>query len=264
MKQFSLDFKQIEQELNPVKSENKMLKDRLIRQKLYSRRNNLRIYEVLVDKSDDVESKLLNLFQSCGIDIHSTDIERAHFVGPSARNKPRAILVKFISSKVKMAVVHKGDTFKAKNITLADDYLDEIHEHRRLILPTYFKALETCPQMNQKLRIDSLILGRKEYTSDNIDTTHNGVTSFFSKFLALSTHYPANIQADGHTFYSSEQYFMYLKAKHFKDVGFVDKIQHAKSPAEAKGLGKKWKILIKSPGAIFTKGLSQVLGLSFV
>ena len=253
VEQFSLDFKQIEQELNAVKNENKMLKDRLIRQELYSRRNNLRIWGVLVDKSDGVESKLLNLFQSCGIDIHSTDIERAHFVGPLVRNKPRAILVKFISSKFKMAVVHKRDTFKAKNITFADDYPDEILEHRRLILPTYFKALETCPQMNPKLRIDSLILAGKEYTSDNIDTipvkelqpdriftpTHNGVTSFFSKFSPLSNHYPANIQADGHTFYSSEQYFMYLKAKHFKDAGSVDKIRHAKSPAEAKGLGKK-------------------------
>ena len=253
VKQFSMDFEQVEQELTEVKKENKMLKERLIKQELYSRRNNLRIWGVTVGKGDDVEAKILNLFQSCGIDIHSTDIERAHFVGPSTKNKPRAILVKCINSKVKMSVVHKRDTFKAKNITLADNYPNEILEHRRLILPTYFKALETCPQMNPKLRIDSLILGGKEYTIDNIDTipvkelkpdriftpTHNGVTSFFSKFSPLSNHYPANIVADGHTFHSSEQYFMYLKAKHFKDTGAIDKIRNAKSPLEAKGLGKK-------------------------
>ena len=98
-----------------------------------------------------------------------------------------------------------------------------------------------------------MLLGGKEYNTENINSiqvkelkservfrpTANGVTNFISKHSPLSNHHPAKIKADGHVFHSSAQYFMYLKAKHFKDVRSVEKIKHAKTPAEVKDMGKK-------------------------
>ena len=134
-----------------------------MKQELYSRRNNLKIMGANIGKNDDGESYILRIFHNSGINIQSADIERAHFVGPLHCDKGRSILVRFFSSKVKMSVFHKRYLFKDKNITIVDDYPEEILARRRLIVPTYFKALEKCPQMKPKLQVDSVILGGKEY-----------------------------------------------------------------------------------------------------
>ena len=55
----------------------------------------------------------------------------------------------------------------------------------------------------------------------------------------LSNFYPCTINFHGNTFKSSEQLFMYLKARHFKDEDIAQKILLAKTPRDAKFLGRK-------------------------
>lgn len=52
---------------------------------------------------------------------------------------------------------------------------------------------------------------------------------------------PCHINAEGHHFESSEQYFMYRKAVFFKDFETAELILKAESPKEAKKLGRKVK-----------------------
>ena len=98
----SKDLGQVKQDLSDALDETKLLKEKLLKQELYSRRNNLKIMGATIGKNDDVESYILRIFQNSGINIQSADIQRAHFVGPLHCNKGRSILVRFLSSKAKM------------------------------------------------------------------------------------------------------------------------------------------------------------------
>ena len=60
---------------------------------------------------------------------------------------------------------------------------------------------------------------------------------FWGSFL--SNWYPCKIKYKGLDFSSSEQLFMWMKAKHFKDEEIADEILKCKTPKEAKKLGRK-------------------------
>ena len=57
--------------------------------------------------------------------------------------------------------------------------------------------------------------------------------SIFSNFA------PCKIEAQGHEFKTSEQYFMWQKAMYFGDVVIADAILNAEEPKEAKALGRR-------------------------
>ena len=60
---------------------------------------------------------------------------------------------------------------------------------------------------------------------------------FWGSFL--SNWYPCKIKYKGLDFSSSEQLFMWMKAKHFKDEEIASEILKCKTPKEAKKLGRK-------------------------
>lgn len=64
---------------------------------------------------------------------------------------------------------------------------------------------------------------------------------FFGNKDVCSNFYLCSLQYDGHKFHSSEQLFMYLKAKEFKDEVTMNEILKCKTPREAKALGRKVK-----------------------
>ena len=70
--------------------------------------------------------------------------------------------------------------------------------------------------------------------------------NFTDKYSAFwggpfSNFYPCNIVHHGHEFKTSEQLFMYCKAMFFGDYDTVREILEAKTPKEAKALGRKVK-----------------------
>ena len=140
----------------------------------------------------------------------------------------------------------KKSILKAKNVYISDDFPPEVQQRRKLILPIFFKALEICPNLNPKLRVDSLILGGKEYGIHNINSVpvnnlhphsifipkDKGATAFFSKHSPLSNHYPCKLQDEGIQVSSSEQCYMYKKAMKFKDVQTAQQILKTQTPEE--------------------------------
>ena len=78
-------------------------------------------------------------------------------------------------------------------------------------------------------------------------TVHENHVAFWGG--ALSNFYPCHIHVDidwdenpvDLTFKSSEQYFMWQKAKWFKDDEIAEKILQAETPKEAKALGRQVK-----------------------
>ena len=64
---------------------------------------------------------------------------------------------------------------------------------------------------------------------------------FFYGETCFSNFYPCKINNERHTFCSSEQYYMYLKACFFFDTEIAKQILESKTPREAKKLGRKVK-----------------------
>lgn len=64
---------------------------------------------------------------------------------------------------------------------------------------------------------------------------------FFGNNDICSNFYLCPLQYEGHKFHSTEQLFMYLKAKTFKDSDAEKEILKCKTPREAKALGRKVK-----------------------
>ena len=124
-----------------------------------------------VTKTEDIETKVIHTVQESGIVINSRDIERVHFAGLDISNRPRPILMKCINYKVKISILDKKGTLKEKKFSISDDYPREILDQRQLIVPIFIKALEICSLLKPKFPDNSIILGGKEYTFDNILST---------------------------------------------------------------------------------------------
>ena len=88
----------------------------------------------------------------------------------------------------------------------------------------------SSPNQNPKLLVDSLLLGGKKYTVDNVSAlpypelqpkqvftpVANGITAFFSKESPLSNHFEVSVCFEGKQCMSSEQCYMYQKAVYFR------------------------------------------------
>lgn len=67
------------------------------------------------------------------------------------------------------------------------------------------------------------------------------ISPFYSTKYPLSNFYPCQFDLDGHTFHSSEQYFMYRKAVQFNDVKSRQEILKERDPKVCKQIGRKVK-----------------------
>ena len=126
--QLSSHLNKMDQELKEVKADNKLLKDKLIKQKWYTRRNNLKLWGLKVTKTEDIETKVIHTLQESGVATNSRNIESIHFAGPAISNRPRPIRMKCNNYKVKMSILDKKRTLKKRNIRISDDYPREIFD----------------------------------------------------------------------------------------------------------------------------------------
>ena len=251
VKSIKTDITGLLAENSTLHAENTALKEQLLRQEIQSRRNNLKVYGLPVTPQDKLEELILHVLHEIGISITSRDIDRIHYIGPPSRNDTRSVIIRFQYFKDKTMVLTKKESLKQRGISISEDYPQEIQERRKLILPMFFKAKQLFPQLNPKLRIDSLVLAGKVYNVTNIKSIpvkqlqpehiftreQQGVTAFYSKHSPLSNHFPADFNENGIHFKSAEQCYMYKKAKHFKDQQAAQQILNATSAVQAKQIG---------------------------
>ena len=67
------------------------------------------------------------------------------------------------------------------------------------------------------------------------------IVTFYGNASPFSNFHPAKIDFPGHIWPTSEHLFMAWKAKLFHDTDVFEKLKHAKTPAEAKKLGRTVK-----------------------
>ena len=126
------DVARLSAEAETLRMENSSLKEQLLKQELYTRRNNLKIYGLPETPPNRLEDDILHLLQGAGITINPRDISTVHYISPVLRNRPRSIIIRFLSFKDKSAVLMKRDLLKQKGVSLAEDYPQEIQERRAM------------------------------------------------------------------------------------------------------------------------------------
>ncbi|KAJ8936085.1 hypothetical protein NQ314_012494, partial [Rhamnusium bicolor] len=112
----------LEKEVKSLKSDTEEIKIENDNIQQYSRRNNVRIFgvkEMEKEKPEDEVFKLIN--EKIGVNLQSWDIEVCHRVGIKAKNKERAILVKFSSNKTKNEVLYKKKALKGTKVVIRED-----------------------------------------------------------------------------------------------------------------------------------------------
>ena len=112
------------QELKEIKDKNKKIKQSLniniYKQdelEQYGRRENLRIYGVPETTSgrDDGENVIFKIAETLKINLKQYDIQRAHRLG-KPKNKPRPIIVRFLSYKKRCEFLHAKSKLKEADI----------------------------------------------------------------------------------------------------------------------------------------------------
>ena len=253
--QKSLAFKntvQMESRIKSLELENKHLREQINGMDTYSRRNNLRFYDLTEDIHEDCEQKLLSKLQSLIPDFNDRTFERVHRLGPKGKGKTRPIIAKFAHFKDKLCVLKKRNEFLQMKIQMSDDFCKEVESNRRDLIPILKEGRKLG--MPSKLIGDKLIVSGGVYTKSDIHKlpnelkpetistrTKNNITAFYTKESPLSNFFPCEFQVGNDKFNCGEQYLTVAKAKLFHDSDTVSKLFQENNPVNQKRIGKEVK-----------------------
>lgn len=112
---------QYEEDIQEVRKENSVLEDKLDQLEQYSRRNCVRIFGAGEKKEETVEETVSNIMKKIGVNIVSDNLEICHRVGKLVLQKPRPILVKFSTYKLRQSVIVNRKHLKGTGITITED-----------------------------------------------------------------------------------------------------------------------------------------------
>ena len=128
-------------------AEMKKLKDGILYQEAYSRRENLRFFGIPEDGNGDENTReLLYKFFSDELNIdnsNSIDFQRVHRLGRKKSGQPRPIIARFLRFPDReMVFKNVRELGEDTDVKLYPDYPDEIRERRRKQWPRMKKARE--------------------------------------------------------------------------------------------------------------------------
>ena len=236
--------------------ENKILKEQILHQDVYSRRENL----IFVGLSEDEEEsnqetvrKIRDLFTNkLGIaDVANIKFQRCHRLGVSSdKNKPRDVIVRFVLFPDRENIWENRKRLKESNIIMKEDFPPEI-ERRRSTLYPIFKSAKS-KKYKVKLVADKLIIRGRRYTIDTLDklpvdlqpktlaeNKTDKAVMFYGSHSPFSNFYKVDFTINGTRYNSSEQYFQYQKVCSSRNTEIAAQILQEENPREQFQLAKR-------------------------
>ena len=224
---------QLRQDYDLLKKENESLAHQLRKLESQQRRNNLKIFGLKEEKGENLEEKVLNLFNNYlqpGDKFNRRTFERTHRLGSFSPAGNRAMIVKFAHFKDKLLAYKVAENLRTIKVFLADDFPETIDHNRRMIAPLYsalksMKESHASPHVKTvSRRQDNLFLNGKMYTISDLNQlpeplqpekiftpSKNGITAFFSRYSPFSNFYPAPFEVKGTTYDSMENFCLSKK-----------------------------------------------------
>lgn len=218
----------------------------------YNRRENLIVYGIHQMK----EEKCLETFQAFMVNqlhipnetVKQMKIQRCHRLPSTA--KPQPMICRFLYFPDRMSVWAARTQLKNTHYSMSEDFSAEIVSRRKILYP----ILKAAQRNNKLCRLvgDKLILEGRTYTCKTLHTlppeynpaklatiSKNGVTAFFTISSPLSNFYPCEIELNGITYSSVEQYLQAEKARYAGNPDMATQICATNEPARCKSLGGK-------------------------
>ena len=104
------------------------VKQGLIRNEQYSRRQNVRIFGIKEEESENTKQTVIDCFSNkLKVNLNQDDIEIAHRLPSRNADQERPIIVKFKSRDTKIKVIKERKLLKGSNIYINDDLCREIY-----------------------------------------------------------------------------------------------------------------------------------------
>ena len=93
----------------------------------YQRRQCLRIFGVKEEETEDTDKIVAEVSQKIGAEVQACDIDRSHRVGRRDGDRPRPIIVKFVSYRKRSEVYRNKRQLKGSGITIREDLTRQRH-----------------------------------------------------------------------------------------------------------------------------------------
>ena len=255
--------KGMEREINALKTENKLLKQRVENQENYSRRNNLIIKGIPEGWGQNVDQIVRSFMNDYFWVPYDIPIERMHRLGKFTGNydRPRPIIVRFVKFADREMVWNARHYLGDSGFGLDEDFSPEVQRVRRKLLPVFLEAKRQ--HIPAEMVKDSIKLYGQVYTLDTLHTLPKEIrdgsrwtkyqVSFFGELCPASNFHPAKFNHDGTEVENSEKMLFLKMANLFDDEDSMKKIEAESDPRIIKNLSKnitnvdrdKWNSSIK-------------------
>ena len=274
----------LKSEIDTLKEENRELHKKIDELENYSRRNNIRIYNLPEQPGEEIESVLLEKFNMQldeAMRFNARTFENVHRIGKMQQGKNRVVIARFSYLKDKAVLMNIKHELKVKQgVGISDDFSSATIEKRNALFPL-------CKAMQKKastetggapvkiyLKKDKIALDGKLYGPDDLERLpdkyqpkrlftqqQENITAFFTKYSPLSNHFLRDFKIDGERYNCVEQYLMCKKANLFGDQESAVKIYRTKDPVTQKQIGKhvknfEAKVWAEQSSSILHKGLT--------
>lgn len=87
----------------------------------YQRRQCLRVFGVEEGADEDTDVKAIEIARKIGVDLSIEDIDRSHRIGVRNNDRPRPIIIKFVSYRKRSEVFHSKKNLKGSGVTIRED-----------------------------------------------------------------------------------------------------------------------------------------------
>ncbi|KAK3101469.1 hypothetical protein FSP39_003830 [Pinctada imbricata] len=142
-------LREIQQKLNECEKENKKIKEMANFNQQYSQKNNVKVIHWAEKRNENLRNEFCEIVQNkAGITVNPSDILAIHRVPHSdrARNGARPVIIKFISSDARIAVLRHRKVLKP-SFTMIDhltplnlDLLQRLQRHPKIESSWYFNT----------------------------------------------------------------------------------------------------------------------------
>ena len=226
------------------------LKEKLVSQDAYSRRENLVISGIPQNERENCMTKAKEFFKSVLLlnadVVENMPIQRCH--RQRSKLSPAPIIVRFLNYSDRMIIWKARSNIKENRHAIWEDLPQEMVARRNQLKPILKKALS----LNKRATLagDKLIIEGKSYTVKTLNTLPNeldpafiatrtvgDVTGFFSRQSPLSNFYDAPIEIHNRKYNHVEQYFQTEKALFAERPDVAARIRQTPDPALCKRLG---------------------------
>lgn len=248
-------IKSIDARLKSVEAENVNLKNHLLKNETYSRRDNLIFKGLGVTTNANCEAVVKSVCRDIGVqNADNLQFQRCHKLNKFPTGP---VIARFEHYKDRDNVWNKKNRLP-KSKYICEDFPISVEKNRRVLFPIFAKSQRSVHYKNRvKLKMDTIIYDNTTYDvnsvsklpvdinprwiseiSTNDKLVFGGLCSIYHPF---SNFYKCKIVADGITFNCLEQIYQFKKALYFEDKDSAELILSECDPSDQKRIGRRIK-----------------------